>query len=229
MPRCAECGEAFPTSELMAFSEFHVCPECKPVAVAKLARGEPVGNIWRDGRKLVIPRNGLLPDRCVRCNQPAEGYRVNTTYTWRHPALSFLLPVLGLLIVPFVAKTGPFFSAVKAEIVVAVVLVICLLISFVFSRSSKMGIPLCARHRKRRILGSAAAMAGVIVVVAISAGAVPRLRPIFAFTLFLGAASAIALILAIRLLVPTRITRSHVFLTGACEEFLAELPRWPRS
>jgi hypothetical protein len=30
---------------------------------------------WREGKRLVMDRSARLPDRCVKCNEPADGYR----------------------------------------------------------------------------------------------------------------------------------------------------------
>jgi hypothetical protein len=30
---------------------------------------------WRDGKRIVMDRNAVLPDRCIKCDEPANGYR----------------------------------------------------------------------------------------------------------------------------------------------------------
>jgi hypothetical protein len=223
--RCAECGSTYPTAELMLFSGFFICGECKPLAVAKIARGETVGCIWRDGKKVVIPRNGPLPDRCVFCNQPANGYRVNRTYRWQHPAI--LSPLLLLLFFPFIKKA---FNYVPVRVILAVAIIVAVVVfSLIFSRWSKTAIPLCPRHRKRRVISIAAALSGAGVAIAIFSSGISKLSPLFVFALILAPASLMALIIANRLIAPTRITRTHVFLNGASKAFLAELPRWPKN
>lgn len=37
---------------------------------------EPGDRVWRDGNLLVIRKGAVLPDRCVKCNAPAEGGRL---------------------------------------------------------------------------------------------------------------------------------------------------------
>jgi hypothetical protein len=83
--RCAECGELRPKAQLIAFSDIYVCAQCKPTAVAKITRGQPVGNVWRAGKLLVVARKGSIPLRCVLCNQPAPDHFVNRVYFWRTP------------------------------------------------------------------------------------------------------------------------------------------------
>lgn len=37
---------------------------------------DPSGGVWRDGKLLVMHKKAVLPDRCVKCNQPAGGRRL---------------------------------------------------------------------------------------------------------------------------------------------------------
>jgi hypothetical protein len=83
--RCVECGQLFPQSELLSFPGFPVCSGCKRLAVSKIASGDPVGNVWRHGSLLVIARNGVLPRRCVVCNQPAPECTEKQATLWRRP------------------------------------------------------------------------------------------------------------------------------------------------
>ncbi|HET6409860.1 MAG TPA: hypothetical protein VFG14_18365, partial [Chthoniobacteraceae bacterium] len=111
----------------MPFSGFYVCAACKPRAVAKIARGEPVGWIWRDRMRLVTLRNGLFPDRCVRCNEPALGVGVKRNFYWHHPAFYLLL-----LIPPFS-------------------LLLYVLVAVIVRKRSKSFVPLCEVHKWRRL------------------------------------------------------------------------------
>jgi hypothetical protein len=52
------------------------------------------GTVWREGKMLVSRIGEPLPDRCVRCNAPAEGFAVRRKYTW-HPELISLLVLLS--------------------------------------------------------------------------------------------------------------------------------------
>ncbi|MEN3334510.1 MAG: hypothetical protein V7641_3875 [Blastocatellia bacterium] len=53
--------------------------------------------VWQQKNMLVMHKQATLPDRCVKCNRPANGRRLNKTFSWHHPAL-YLLVVVGLLI-----------------------------------------------------------------------------------------------------------------------------------
>jgi hypothetical protein len=189
----------------MPFSGFFVCPGCKPLAVAKISRGEPVGTIWRDRNRLVVVRDGAFPDRCIRCNGAAHGSGVKRTYYWHHPAL-YLVFIFLLLYV---------------------------LVAVLVRKRSKAYIPLCERHRKRRTMGILICCAVFIAGFIGLFGAFGMLNSsdwaigiIFAsLTVILG--SAIAAAVVARLLQPIRITETHAFYTGAGAAFLDGLPRWP--
>lgn len=49
--------------------------------------------VWRHGRLLVTDESRPLPDRCVRCNRPAFGKRVQLTLRW-HPWWAWLVPFI---------------------------------------------------------------------------------------------------------------------------------------
>ena len=42
----------------------------------------PTGDVWRDRGFLVLRKGAALPDRCVKCNAPAKGYRLKRKLTW---------------------------------------------------------------------------------------------------------------------------------------------------
>src|SRR5918992_369607 len=66
---------------------------------------EPRG-AWRDGDLLVLRRDGVLPDRCIKCNRPAEGYRQERKLNWVHPRwkVLFLLLIGSFMVLLFVRQ-----------------------------------------------------------------------------------------------------------------------------
>ena len=60
------------------------------------------GDCWRDGRQLVVRPGCTLPDRCIKCNEPAEHPLQSRRFYWHHPAL-YLLVLVDLLIYLVVA------------------------------------------------------------------------------------------------------------------------------
>jgi len=64
---------------------------------------EALAGAWREGDALVVAKAyHLLPDRCVKCNAPAEGYRWKKHFYW-HPPMVYLALVAGLLIYAIIA------------------------------------------------------------------------------------------------------------------------------
>lgn len=57
-----------------------------------------ISGTWREGDAMVVAKAyHMLPDRCVKCNAPAEGYRWKKHFYWHHP-LVYLAILAGLLI-----------------------------------------------------------------------------------------------------------------------------------
>ena len=62
------------------------------------------GGIWRDGNLLVMRKGAMLPDRCVKCNAPAEGRRLKYVQLWHHPIYFLLAPVALIPILFFLHR-----------------------------------------------------------------------------------------------------------------------------
>jgi hypothetical protein len=58
--------------------------------------------IWRKDSILVFQKFALLPDRCIKCNQPTGGLRVNKKVSWHNPWLALLI-FAGFLVYAVVA------------------------------------------------------------------------------------------------------------------------------
>jgi hypothetical protein len=98
-----------------------------PYAPPQAIGGVPTGGldgVWREHDVVVVQRQGaVLPDRCVNCNAPANGFRLQKTYYWHHPAW-YLLIFVSILIYAIVAM--------------------------IVRKSATVALPLCATHRARR-------------------------------------------------------------------------------
>ena len=75
---CVECGRYFPPDELVRLNNSPICAACKPIYLQKLAEGAalPSDGLWRRKGRLIMARGADLPDRCIKCNAPAKGFRV---------------------------------------------------------------------------------------------------------------------------------------------------------
>lgn len=83
---CAECGNSFPQSEMLFLNRTWVCAQCKPLFIQRLAEGPApplgTGQIYRDGDLVVFRSATRFPDRCIKCNAPAKGYRLDCQLYW---------------------------------------------------------------------------------------------------------------------------------------------------
>ncbi|HEX3447629.1 MAG TPA: hypothetical protein VHS97_05215, partial [Isosphaeraceae bacterium] len=118
-----------------------------PPKYAQLDRdlvGEHPNAAWRDGRLLMARKGAVLPDRCLKCNAPAEGRPFKRSLSWASPywALSIFLigPILFIVVYTIVSRRG------------------------------KVSVSLCPRHRMERLraiaLGWLAALAGIGCMIA---------------------------------------------------------------
>lgn len=179
-------------------------PQHDVVLEAMLA--EPGGGIWREGKILVMHKNAVLPDRCVKCNQPAHG-RLKRSLSYHHPALYLLI-----------------LASIWIYIIVALIV----------RHTAKIEIGLCERHRSKR--RRAIAMSWLVVLGGIAAiifGAIlsdrPGPTPWFVLTLLLGGIFAflVGLIYAafvVPPVAPHKIDKEYVWLKKVDSDFLATFP-----
>jgi hypothetical protein len=152
---------------------------------------------WRDGKRVVMDRNAVLPDRCFKCDEPANGYRRATTLTHVPTATEMMV---GAIAYAF-AKRAPIQIGLcerhrrsRAINVALVSLAVLLSSLFVFTqvRATELVLPL---------LATAGLIGGVIGLLYAAVG--------------------------FKVVRATKITETHVWLKGAGEPFLASLPAAP--
>jgi len=180
-------------------------PQHDVVLEAMLA--EPGGGIWREGKLLVMHKNAVLPDRCVKCNQPAYGGRLKRSLSYHHPAV-YVLILAGLWV----------------YIIVALIL----------RHTAKIQIGICERHRRKR--WNAIATSWLLVICGIAAfvfgiflGDRPGPAPWFVPMLGIGGMFAFlgGLIYAafvVPPVAPHKIDKEYVWLKKVAPGYLAELP-----
>src|SRR6185369_13936838 len=158
-----------------------------------------LNTIWRNDSTLVMTKEALLPNRCIKCNAPADE-QLKRKLTWHHPAL-YLLVIASLLIYAVVAM--------------------------VVRKTATVNIGLCEDHsstRRRNIaitwaLGLAS-VAGFVVAVMLEDGTFAVLG------IFLLLATAIYGIVTLRVVVPTKIDDYFVWLKGIDTNYLQQFPEW---
>jgi hypothetical protein len=164
----------------------------------------PGADVWQDGNLLVLRRGSVLPDRCIKCNAPAEGYRLRRNLSWHNPAL-FLTILAGLLIY--------------------------VIIALIVRQTMQVEIGLCPVHRSKRLraiaIGWILALAGIATMILggttggrQSGGYMLIGLGILLIGLFYG-------LIGSSTVSPKKIDPYFGWLKGACREYLAELPPSP--
>ena len=159
------------------------------------------GDLWRDGKMVVLRRGSDFPDRCIKCNQPSVSPRRQTTLIWHHGAWYLLLPLVLLYVV----------------------------VSILVRRRTVVHIGLCARHQRRVVWGRVVGWGGFLALVAmLVGGAMLRAPGLAVLALLLLLPWAVAAIVVNRQLLAVRIDRETTRMKGFGPAFLASLPELPR-
>jgi hypothetical protein len=202
---CAECGRSFPQTDVISYDKFWVCAACKPVFFQKVREGlHPAGAaVWRMDRTLVMARETALPDRCVKCNAPANGRRLRRRLSWHHPAI-YLIILCGLLVYVIVA--------------------------LIIRKQAVIEIGLCERHWTKRKWSILIAWMMVVGGLGLLAGGVAGGSTMDGA---LGAVLVLAALFYSAITTPMvtakRIDDKHVWLGGVCRRYLDTLPKWSGS
>lgn len=197
---CSNCGKTVPRSDVITLQNATVCAACKPIVVQRMKEGSTInrGGVWRENELLVAEKGSVLPDRCVKCNGPAEGFRLQRKLTWHPSGYYFLIIFPGLLIYALVAM--------------------CI------SKRATLHVGLCSDHRRKRTNGMlvawglfAASLASFFAAAAFRSGWLV----VIGFLLLL--ASPIYGSITCRTISPKRIDETHAWVNGACPEYLNSL------
>jgi hypothetical protein len=201
--QCVECQQLFSEDEMILLDRSWICGRCKPVFLQRLQEGgPPAGQAWRANRQFVARVQTPLPDRCVCCNAPANGYRLKRQLSW-HPPVYYALLLAGPLIYIIVALFA--------------------------SRKAVIQVGLCSKHRWRRgwgmLTATIAILAGVALIDAFTASGAQAWVLLILGLLVLGG----GIVVGARVdgvVSSARIDNEHIWLRGAKEPFLASLPEW---
>ncbi|MDB6023557.1 MAG: hypothetical protein JWQ04_3414 [Pedosphaera sp.] len=205
---CAECGGTFPAGELIQLNRAWVCAKCKPVFLQKMSEGvastNAAGRMWRMNKQLVTISETPFPDRCVKCNAPANGFRLKRVLYWQHPAY-YLLLLCNLLVL--------------------------LVVVLIVRKKAVLHVGLCGLHRAQRkqtiLIGWLGALGGLTVGLGAFAFS-STWAAVFGVTGFLVfIASAIYGALKGPMVSAAKVTKENVWLKGVHRDFMANLPEWP--
>lgn len=155
--------------------------------------------VWRDKSRLVMTRDALLPDRCVKCNVPTTG-RLKRKLSWHHPAI---------------------------YLIILVALLIYLIVAMVLRKTATVEIGLCDEHRaKRRRNIMTTWILAVLGVGGFFLGAMTEDATYVLFGLAALVAAVIFGLAMVRPVTPHKIGDRFVWLRGVNREYLDELPQW---
>ena len=166
--------------------------------------------VWRD-KKLIVMRKGVdLPGRCILCNEIAQSgkpRRILYLNIWLQIAMLALFLLFNVL-----------------------ALIPIIIVSFIFRKTAKVRIPVCDKHRRKRLwmtLTTITLLAASIVfaVMAVRISLYQDVIFIIAAVIFV-----VAFLLAIvrgQLLRAKKIDKETVILKGAKSPFLDSLPVYP--
>ena len=181
-------------------NEREINPYAAPVGdpVLEAAVIEQTGGIWRDGNRLVMVKTATLPDRCVRCNAPANGRRLKRTLYWHHP-LIFVLVLVSLLIY--------------------------IIVALIVRKKAFVEIGMCDLHYRRRMrsiltwwLITLGCVALMILGITLDLG----WAALLVIVIFLG--NLLFAVAITRPVAPARIDDNYVWLTKIGPDFLATFP-----
>ncbi len=209
--KCAACG-------LVNLASENNCKRCGAAAATTGVEAPPpptgivledgyvlplppaIGGIWRDKSTLVMTKDASLPDRCVKCNAPANGVRLKRMLAWHSPVLYLVI-----------------FFAVLIYVILAAIL----------SKRATVYIGLCNQHfqrrRKQKVIGWLLLAIGVVVPILAIAYDYPVLG-LLGFAVFLFA--VIWLVVVSRVVVVKKIDDQLVWLNGINSNYLAQFPAW---
>jgi hypothetical protein len=170
---------------------------------------ESSGGVWRDGKLLVMHKQAVLPDRCVKCNQPARGRRLKRSLSWHHPG---------------------YFLAVLAGVWVYII------VALVVRHTAKIEIGMCDVHRRKRwqaiatswllaLVGILAMFGGAMLDDAPAAWLSWMMTPwliLGGIALFFG--GMIYAVTVVPPVAPQKIDKEYVWLKKVDPAFVAEFP-----
>jgi hypothetical protein len=155
--------------------------------------------IWRDRSTLVMTKQALLPNRCVKCNEPT-GERLKRKLTWHHPAI-YLTILVSILVYAVIA--------------------------LVLRKTATVDVGLCEDHLSTRRRNLAITwLLGIVGLLCLPLAGILEDGTTVAIGLALLLACAIYGIATLRVVVPSKIDDHFVWLRGVNAEYLHEFPQW---
>lgn len=172
-------------------------PAANPYAPPQSALETSGSECYRDGKLLVVPTGQALPQRCIKCNEPAILDKPRT-FSWHSPGWYVLL-----------------FVAIIVYIIAAVIV----------RKKVRLAVGLCAAHRQRRRTFLLTALGLFVFGCLCILGAIQFEFELLGWTAVL--VFVVALVVALYAsgtLSPARIDDAEARFRGCGEAFLTSLP-----
>ena len=159
-------------------------------------------SVWRKNSVLIMTRQALLPDRCIKCNEPAQR-KLKRNLSWHHPAL--YLVIFG----------GALFYV---------------LLALILRKTATIEVGLCENHSALRTRDIMITWALGLLSIGSFIMAAQLEDVTFAGTgVLLILSTAIYGIVRVRVVTPTKIDENLIWLKGFDRNYLADFPEWHRS
>jgi hypothetical protein len=201
--QCVECQRLFSRDDLLTYENVLVCAACKPTFFQKLKEGLTIGSVaglWRAGKQLVMRKEAVLPDRCVKCDSAEGVTRLKRKLFWHAPWWYLLIFVSCLIYI---------------------------IVAIIIQKRARIEIGLCTRHREKRkrdlIIAWAAVALGMVAF--LSTAVLDTMAPIVVGILLV-AAGLIYGLARTPMVSAKRIDEQFVWLNGVTPEYLARYPEW---
>jgi hypothetical protein len=188
-------------------------PYNAPKSSSKISAASPGSNqgIWRDGKKLVVHKQAVLPPICVKTNEPSQR-KIKRKYYWHHPAV---------------------YLAILVQVLIYIIL------AMVVRKKHELEVPITEQTGAKRRNGIAIGWVLALAAIALFVGSIAwMLQPgneanagYGVIALFLAAfmlvAGSIIGSRAAAILTPKRMTESATWFAGAHWEYLERFPEIP--
>jgi ribosomal protein L40E len=201
---CVKCGKENPDSGSFCWSCGSNLFRDPSHTSQNIVASEPTQTALRQGRKLIVPRDAVLPHVCIKCG--ASGFPYVYKFSWLSEGY-YALVLLGIL---------PYF-----------------LVRLLLRKTFRLLVPLCERHHRRvHALGVASVVALVAAIpTAFAVGSVFGNGDGTAWGLASFASLVVAGLVLLWAYAPLRavhIDKRQATFYGACGDFLKLLPDLPK-
>jgi len=201
---CAECGQVFPTAEMISYQNSYVCAGCKRIFFQRIQEGAPMSgaaSLWRNDKALVMAKGAPLPQRCAKCNQAATLAPIKRTLYW-HASWVYVFILINIIVYAIIAM------AVR--------------------KKAPIGVYLCAEHRKNRWLYIGVSWLMILMAVGLFIGALNvnngAIAGLSAFCLLV--TGAVLGVWKGTLVRAKKIDDRFAWVNGFGPAFLSTLPEW---